>query len=83
MCTLGNNKLLIIMNAEPHSPDAPKASQAPEMQIIKPNLIVGRVQSWYVWDQSLNKAELEQPWDSLIQKSYHHFVAHFPELNIA
>jgi len=55
------------------------ANDAPRLRILKPNLLIGRINDWGGEDDP--KSEQERRWDDVIQNAYYHFIAHFPELS--
>jgi hypothetical protein len=78
MQTLGPNKLLVVMR-EPKN--APKTN-TPYL-IIEPSLVIGYVDYFWTDEDNPLKPNISlQSWDSLIQHTYHHFWAYFPELDI-
>ena len=70
MCTMGNNKLLVVLK---------DADDAPRLRILKPNLLIGRINDWGGEDDP--KSEQVRRWDDVIQNADYHFIAHFPELS--
>jgi hypothetical protein len=78
MQTLGPNKLLVVMR-EPKN--APKTN-TPYL-IIEPSLVIGYVDYFWTDEDNPLKPNISlKSWDSLIQHTYHHFWAYFPELDI-
>jgi hypothetical protein len=72
LCTSGNNKLLIVMRNHP---------EIEPFNVIRPNLISGTVSGWGDKSNYDPESENMRSWDQLIQTSYSHFLAHYPELN--
>jgi hypothetical protein len=89
MCTLGNNKLLIIQLKQgapsEQSDQADQADQASQanLEIIRPNLLVGRVSAWWGGGASEYTHPVTKEWDTLIEQAYLHFVTHYPEMEMA
>jgi len=72
LCTLGNNKLVIVLRRETNKPN---------FEILRPNLILARVSSWW----GLGPEEANHPviheWDNIIEASYNHFINLYPEMD--
>lgn len=73
MCTIGNNKLLIIQLKQ--------AGQA-DFEIIRPHLLVGRVSAWWGGGISEYGHPVTKEWDDLIEQAYQHFLTHYPEMEV-
>lgn len=88
MCTLGNNKLLIVQlkqegpadQADPTDP-TDQADQA-VLEIIRPNLLVGRVSAWWGGGVSEYTHPVTKEWDALIEQAYQHFLTHYPDMEV-
>jgi len=73
LCTLGNNKLIIILLKEEGKTD---------FEVIRPNLLIARVTSWWGGGASEYTHPITKEWDFIIERAYQHFVTHYPELDL-
>lgn len=80
MQTVGPNKLLVVMR-EPKN--APKNQTDQPYLIVEPSLVIGYVDYFWTDEDNPDKPNISlKSWDNLIQHTYHHFWAYFPELDI-
>jgi hypothetical protein len=73
LCSIGNTKLTIVMLKEVDKPN---------IEILRPNLIVARVSAWWDIAQLNNNDPATNEWDNIIQTSFQHFMQHYPEMDV-
>lgn len=73
MCTIGNNKLLIVQLKQEGQAD---------FEIIRPHLLVGRVSAWWGGGISEYTHPVTKEWDALIEQAHQHFLTHYPEMEV-